>query len=86
MVLSTTEPTGEIEIMSIKKGKYQEQLEMKLKLDADAVFYYKNLRIPISINDGVITLYQVERQNLQPLYFEIDYAWPDTYLPADAFR
>lgn len=86
VVLSTTEPTGEIEVMSIKKGKYQEQLEMKVKLNAEAVFYHEGLKIPINIKDGVINLYQIERQNLQPLFFEIDYAWPDTYVPVDAFR
>ncbi len=82
IALSTINFTGEMEVLSIKPGKYQDQLEIELGLTATAILdseQYDTLSIPLNIN-GKISLFQTEHADIVPCFFIIDYGWPDLFL------
>lgn len=85
IILSTTETSGEIEILSVKRAKHPDQLEMKLRLNADASLNHRDIDIPLHIKNGRIDLYQIENADIVPCFFEIDHIWPDPFIPANSF-
>lgn len=87
IALSTVNFTGEMEVLSIKPAKYQNQLEIELSITAKATLdseHYENLNIPLNLN-GKINLFQIERADIVPCSFKIDYEWPEYLIPIDAF-
>lgn len=87
IVLSTSNFTGEIEVLSIRLGKYKDQIEIDLRLAAKAKFYsehFPDFSMPLDL-DGKICLYQIESADIVPCFFEIEHEWPEYLIPLDIF-
>lgn len=87
LVLSSMDFNGEVEVLSVNRGKHNDLLEMELGIDAKTELvsdYIEGIKIPLNIN-GKIKLDQTERADLTPCYFEIDYVWPEYLIPLRAF-
>lgn len=87
IVLSTSNFTGEIEVLSIRQGKYNDQFEIELRLEAKAKLcseHFPDFSMPLDI-EGKISLYQIESADIVPCFFEIEHEWPEYLIPLDIF-
>lgn len=87
LVLSTMEFSGSVEVISVRRSKSHNQLGMEMKIIAEATLssnYFDNIRVPLDI-DGRVRLYQIEKADILPCYFEMEFCWPDYLIPVDAF-
>lgn len=74
---------GQIEISEFNPGK-SELASAKIKVELSASVSggnNKEYSSTIYINNCTIDLYQIQKSNLPPMLFEIDYGWKDSYLP-----
>lgn len=85
IILSSADLSGEIEIKKIEKIKKSDMYRMHLRLNADGVIrpkFLEGFEYPVRIKDADIRLGLVERADLRPCLFTIDYSWPDNYILA----
>lgn len=85
IILSSADLSGEIEIKKIEKIKKSDMYRIHLSLNADGVIrpkFLEGFEYPVRIKDADIRLGLVERADLRPCLFAIDYSWPDNYILA----
>lgn len=84
VILSTTDVTGSMEVTAVRRLKNRDMYRIDLRLDASATIrpdFLDGFEYPVEIKDAAIKLYLVEKTDLKPCFFAIDYAWPDNFIP-----
>lgn len=86
VILSTTQVDGYMEVTRVKRLKKSDMYSIDLRLEAAGIIrpdFFEGFEYPVEIKDGGIRLYLVEKSDLKPCLFAIDYAWPDNFIPVD---
>lgn len=79
---------GYVEIVEFKEAKGGRPASMKLRLEFNASLTGGEKgehSSAIKVEKSEISLAQIEKTALEPMFFEMDYGWQHRYLPEDTF-
>lgn len=79
---------GYVEVMEFKEPKGGRPASMKLRLEFNASLAggeNGEHSSDIKVGKSEISLVQVEKTDLEPMFFEMDYGWQYRYLPEETF-
>lgn len=85
IILNSVDITGGyIEITEFKAAKRRGLASLKMRMAFSATLAGgrdRQYSLDIVVSDGQATFHQVQKTDLQPMLFEIDYGWQDSFCP-----